>query len=238
MTPPTVTPEEMIAAIEDRVSSHDGVLRGWLPDEQRAAFDRERVVFVTVRDFIRQHATKDAAVAKSVEEGFEEFRRDHFRAAHPAVETCLPIAFAYGYSAGRRHSMAEALTAAGRGFAAKDAEIDALKQRVGELERENAELEDALSGCRATINDIARLVGVGDVVALVAELAREIAELRVRLGNCVWRSDDGRVCGLPRASHGLCSGLHGYTAPDTQPTPDTDGPEAFSRALQSREDCL
>jgi|GEM_PF-1823587 len=142
MTPPTVTPEEMIAAIDVKINSHEGVLRGWLPEEQRAAFNREMAVLTAARDFIKARAAQDAAVAKSVEEGFEEFRRDHFRAAHPAVETCLPIAFAYGYSAGRRHSMAEALTAAGRGFAAKDAEIDALKQRVAELDIEIEERKE------------------------------------------------------------------------------------------------
>jgi len=220
---PTVTPEEMIAAIDVKINSHEGVLRGWLPEEQRAAFNREMAVLTAARDFIKARAAQDAAVAKSVEEEFGEFRKDHFHAAHPVSEACLTIAFADGCRTGRRLSMADVLTVAGQGFAAKDAEIDALKQRIGELGRELHESAGAIEGLM-TSPDAQR----------VAELTRENAELRLRLGNCVWRYDAGRVCGLPRASHGLGSGLHGYTAPDPQPTPDTDGPEAFSRALMAQ----
>lgn len=102
----------------------------------------------------------------------------------------------------------------------------------------------------------------------VAELEYKVAELKVAAGGCAWRADGKPLCELPRNTHGLGSGLHGYIAPslatfgltapneaerggltitpngdgtatarwvdhpDAQPAAvDTDGPEAFSRAL-------
>lgn len=95
MTPPTVTPEEMVASID--VVLHE------TPHVPAALLRRVRLT--AARDFIQSRAAKDAATKASAEDALDAWwHEDHFgeKCGVGHTEECVSTAFTDGYSAGFR----------------------------------------------------------------------------------------------------------------------------------------
>jgi uncharacterized small protein (DUF1192 family) len=168
----TVTPKEMLVAIE---RAHDGIQRTVSPGAVTSATLRG---LTAASDQIRAYTGRDATVAKSAEDALDEWINDsHFgekcgfdsEGVPTHSEKCVETAFADGYSADRRHEMAELLAASGQGLAAKD-------QRIAELTLEVERLHE--DDPRKVLVRQAHERELQRLADRIAELTREVAKFR------------------------------------------------------------